>query len=118
MTHNYDRLKEYANELRNNPTHAERKLWYRINRRQILKFRFNRQYIIDSYIVDFFCREAGLVIEIDGGGHFTPEMEAKDKYRDDNLRAKGLHVLRFNNTEVMTNIDGVLNRIYEYLSSL
>lgn len=114
----YLRLRNFAREMRNNPTEAEKKLWSRINRNQILNFKFLRQKIIGNYIVDFYCHAANLVIDVDGGGQYTLHGEKSDAERDKFLKSKGLTVLRFSNTDVHKNIDGVLYLIYEHLSKL
>ncbi len=72
---------------------------------------FRRQAPIGPYIVDFVCHAANLVIELDGGQHFEPEHAARDARRDAYLASKGFRVLRFNNHDVMTNRQGVLETI-------
>ena len=72
---------------------------------------FRRQTPIGPYIVDFVCHAANLVIEIDGGQHFDSKQERRDTRRDAFLAGEGLHVLRFNNHDVMTNRQGVLETI-------
>ena len=97
-----DRLVEYSDELRNSPTPWERHLWY-----DFLRFypvRFNRQKIIGHYIVDFYCRRANLVIELDGGGHFTPDKIEYDRERTQYLQSLKLKVLRFTNWDINHNI--------------
>ncbi len=105
-------LKERARDLRNNPTEAEKKLWHKINRRQIRGYKFRRQLNIDDkYIVDFVCLEKRLVIELDGGQHTA----AIDKDRTTYLNNLGFEILRFWNNDVFENIDGVLTVIKEKL---
>jgi very-short-patch-repair endonuclease len=108
-------LKEFARELRKNMTDAERLIWSKLRRRQIEGCQFYRQKILGNCIVDFFCPAAKLVIEIDGGQHFFPEQVKKDTVRDGYLASLGLTVLRFADTEVLKNIDGVLERILQYM---
>jgi very-short-patch-repair endonuclease len=94
-----------AKHLRKNMTPWERKLWY-----LFLKdypTRFQRQKCIENYIVDFYCFQAKLVIELDGGGHYDPEAEQYDKYRTRILEEQGLKVLRFCNTDIDKNFYGV-----------
>ena len=105
------KLKERARELRKNMTDAERKLWTSIRRKQLNNFQFLRQRPIGNFIVDFYCPEANLVIEVDGGQHFTEEGQESDQSRDAFLKGLGLHVLRFNNHEVLKNIEGVVGDI-------
>jgi very-short-patch-repair endonuclease len=112
----YDgKLNQRARELRKNMTDAERLLWSKIRRHQLLGVPFSRQKIIGPYIVDFFCPRAKLVIEVDGSQHYSGEVKKKDKIRDDYLESQGLTVLRFNDNEVLTNIEGVVDRILENL---
>jgi len=107
--------KHLARQNRKNPTDAEKLFWSKVRRKQIKGYQFYRQKPIGGYIVDFYCPSAKLVVEIDGGGHFTPEVEIADQNRSFYLKNVGLEVLRFNNTEVMTNIDGVVERLYDVL---
>ena len=94
-----------AKMLRKNPTPWERKLWFKFLRSYSI--RFQRQKAIDEYIVDFYCAKAGLIIELDGGGHYKPEQAGKDKIRSEKLMAMGLTVLRFTNTDIDRNFNGV-----------
>jgi len=110
-------LKEPARRLRKNMTNAERKLWSKIRIKQVKGYQFLRQRPIGSYIVDFYCPEAKLVIEVDGGQHFTREGQESDRSRDIYLRSLGLRVLRFNNHDVMKNIQSVVDEIFEAVSS-
>jgi very-short-patch-repair endonuclease len=114
MNYNPD-LKEFANSLRNNMTDAEKKLWRYLKSENIKGKRFYRQKILNNYIVDFYCASSKLVIELDGGQHYKQESKQKDSKRDDYLRSVGLKVLRFSDLDVLKNMDGVLQRIYEIL---
>ena len=80
-------------------------------------YQFYRQKIIGNYIVDFYCHGAKLVIELDGGQHYTEERLKRDKIRDDYLRDHGLSVLRFSDREVFENLTRVVERIYENLQN-
>ena len=104
-------LKKPARRLRSNMTDAEQKLWYRIRRKQILGVQFYRQKPLLNYIVDFYCASAGLVIELGGGQHFEPEHQNKDTARDKALAEMGLYVLRFDNLQVLKELDSVVARI-------
>ena len=94
-----------AKELRKNMTKAERKLWYDYLRN--FKYRVLRQRPIDNFIVDFYCPELKLVIEIDGETHFAEESKQYDEERTKVLEGYGLRVIRFLNTEVLKNLEGV-----------
>lgn len=105
------KLKEYSRDLRNNMTDAERQLWSKLRRKQLKGLQFYRQRIIGNYIVDFYCPKAKMIIEVDGGQHYSEEGKEKDRRRDDSMGSKGLKVLRFSDREVLKNIDGVVERI-------
>jgi very-short-patch-repair endonuclease len=96
-------------------TDAETRLWSKLRLRQLNGFQFYRQRIINNYIVDFYAPRAKLVIEVDGGQHYSKEGAAKDKERDNYLSGKGLMILRYSDTEVLTNIEGVVDDILRHL---
>ena len=98
-----------AKELRKNMTPWERKLWYEYLR--TYPIRFQRQKAIGNYIVDFYCAKARLVIELDGGGHFTPEQVEKDQIRTKELEKMNLTVVRICNLDVDKNFRGVCEYI-------
>ena len=108
-------LKERSRQLRNNMTEAERLLWERIRTKQLGGHQFYRQRIIGSYIADFYCHKARLVIEVDGSQHQTPEGIEADEQRDDSMRSFGITVLRFTNVDVLQNIEEVVETIAERL---
>ena len=115
---NYNKtLKSLARELRKNMTDAERLLWSKVRRKQVREYQFYRQRIIGNYIVNFYCPKARLIIGIDGGQHYSGEGVELDKLRDRHLANLGLRVLRLSNMDVLQNIDGVLEYIYDYLKS-
>ena len=109
-------MKEYNKEniplakaLRKNMTPWERKLWYEFLRDYPL--RFQRQKAIGNYIVDFYCAKMGLVIELDGGGHYTEEQAEKDALRTKDLESMKLTVIRICNLDVDRNFHGVCEYI-------
>jgi len=102
--------KELSKHLRKNMTDAENMLWLKLRRK--LKGRpFYRQKIIGKYIVDFYCPKANLVIELDGGQHYSESGKAKDRARDDALTEMGIRVLRFSDRDAFENIGGVMEEI-------
>jgi very-short-patch-repair endonuclease len=105
-------LKSFSQQLRKNMTDAEHLVWSRIRGKQLKGFQFYRQKIIGDYIVDFYCPKARLVIELDGGQHYSEEGKEKDKIRDRYLADNGLQVLRFSDRDVLTHIEGVLEKIW------
>ena len=112
----YDLLKTYAEENRKNPTEAESVLWEALKSKGI-GAKFRRQHIIADFIVDFFCNEANLVIELDGGYHNMPAQMKSDVERTAALKAMGYTELRFKNEEVISNIDTVLKTIKTFTKS-
>ncbi len=104
----------YARGLRRRQTEAEKALWMRLRGKQFEGLKFRRQQPIGAYIVDFVSFQKKLVIEVDGGHHCEMEVRAKDGERSEWLREKGYHVLRFWDNEVLTNMEGVLERIREF----
>lgn len=92
-------------------TDAEQKLWYRLRRKQINGWQFYRQKPLGQYIVDFYSPEARLVVELDGSQHFEPEHQAADQQLDGYLVGLGLRVLRFDNRQVLLEMDAVLEVI-------
>ena len=98
-----------ARELRKNATDCERLLWQHLRAHRLQDLKFKRQQPLGLYIVDFVCFEVRLIVEADGGHH--AEQVEYDKLRDDCLRSQGFTVLRFWNNEILTNIEGVLERI-------
>jgi very-short-patch-repair endonuclease len=101
-----DQLKKYASELRTNATKQENHLWYDFLRNYPI--RFKRQYIIGSYIADFYCANAKLVVELDGGQHYEENgLVLNDLVRSEYFESLGLKVLRFTNTELMKQFESV-----------
>ena len=109
------KLKQLAKELRNNSTLAEIILWKRIKGKQIKGYDFHRQKPIDNYIVDFFCEDLTLAIEIDGASHY--ENEESDKERDNKLNKLGINILRIPDSRVKKNIEGVITEITEWINN-
>ena len=106
-------LKEPARSLRTSMTDAEQVLWHRIRRKQIQNVQFYRQKPLLSFIVDFYCPAAKLVVELDGSQHFETGHQAEDRARDAALARLGLQVLRFDNRQVLLETDAVLAAIDE-----
>jgi len=107
------KLKKYARELRNNSTFTEILMWNYLKKKQLLGYSFQRQRPIDNFIVDFYCKELNLAIEIDGVSHYGNE--AKDKRRDKRLNNFGVTVLHFDDLEVRHNTEGVLEKLEEWI---
>jgi very-short-patch-repair endonuclease len=105
------KLRSRARSLRRDSTDAERLIWNAVRAHRMNGVGFRRQKPIGPYVVDFVCQGAMLVIEIDGGQHFAAQQQEHDARRDAFLASKGFRVLRFNNFDVMTNRNGVLETI-------
>ena len=107
-------LKQPSRDLRNNMTDAEKRLWSKLRAKQILGLQFYRQNPLLNFIVDFYCPAVSLVIECDGSQHYTHEGLEADRVRDEALAQLGLKVVRFDNGQVMGQIDDVLEVVYQY----
>jgi very-short-patch-repair endonuclease len=105
------RLRSNARALRKNSTDAECILWSELRGHRLTGASFRRQIPIGSYIADFICHAAKLVIELDGGQHFSDQAEHADAVRSAVIETQGFKVLRFSNHDVMTNRAGVLETI-------
>jgi very-short-patch-repair endonuclease len=105
------RLLEFARSMRREPTPAEKSTWHILRGRQLAGFKFRRQHPLGLYILDFYARGSALVIELDGDSHCSDEGREHDRVRKEYLEALGLCVLRFWNTEVFENPDGVLELV-------
>jgi very-short-patch-repair endonuclease len=114
LPHNTN-LTKHSQNLRRQPTDAERKLWSKLRLKQLDGYQFYRQRVIGNYIVDFCCPALKLVLEVDGSQHYSAKGIAADKIRDNYLQDLGLKVLRFNDYDVLTNISGVVENILEYM---
>ncbi len=105
-------LLKAARALRGNMTDAEQLLWHCLRRKQLDGYRFRRQHPFERYVLDFYCCEAKLAVELDGGQHNEPDARARDNERTVFLEQHGIQVIRFWNNEVLSNIEGVLETIY------
>ena len=90
---------------------AEVLLWMRLKGRQVLRCKFRRQYSVGAYILDFYSPEANLGIELDGGSHFQEGSQEYDQQRQAFIESFGIKILRFLNTDIYQNVDGVLQVI-------
>ncbi len=108
-------LTKNSQNLRKNMTREERHLWYDFLKD--LPVTFHRQKVIGSFIVDFYCASAKIVIEIDGSQHYTDEGIKKDIERDRLLRSLDLKVLRYTNLDINKNFSGVCSDILIHLST-
>jgi very-short-patch-repair endonuclease len=104
-------MRSRARSLRRSSTDVERIIWNALRAHRLNDAGFRRQVPVGPYVVDFLCHEAKLIVELDGGQHFEPHQQERDRRRGVFLARKGYRVLRFNNYDVMTNRTGVLETI-------
>ena len=106
----------YARKLRKDQTNAEQILWKILRNRKFLRYKFRRQYPIPPYIIDFYCHECHLAIEIDGGQHAEESEQERDLVRENFLKEKGITILRYWNFEILQQLESVLESIYQVLA--
>ncbi len=109
------KLKLLARKLRNNSTYAEVLLWNQLKNNKLNGYDFHRQKPILNYILDFFCHELFLAIEVDGITHDSEIQQAKDKARQSEIEALGITFLRFDDMDIKTQMEGVLREILSYV---
>jgi very-short-patch-repair endonuclease len=107
--------KEKRRQLRNSMTEEEVILWSRLKSRQIGGFKFRRQYGVGPFVVDFYCPEKKLALEVDGGGHFEDESIIKDRKRQKAIEQFGIRFVRISNLDIRKNLQGVLISIEDNL---
>ena len=109
-------LKQRRQELRRNQTEAEKTLWAHLRYKQFFGMRFFRQYSIGTYILDFYCPQLRLAIELDGGQHTEDNTREYDTARSDYLKGQGIEVIRFWNHEVLLDTGSVLIKLSEKIT--
>jgi very-short-patch-repair endonuclease len=118
MTFSRDKeLEEKARVLRNNMTLAEILLWSRLRMRQLDGYKFRRQQTIFDYVVDFYCHELKLIIEVDGEVHSLSEQAEKDKNRDKILKLNGYNIFRLSNYEIEADLNASVTKIMSFIST-
>lgn len=108
-------LKDRRRELRRNQTDAEKALWARVRNKQFCGLKFFRQYSMGAYVLDFYCPEKKLAVELDGGQHNLAEGKEYDAERTAYLNAHGIEVVRFWNNEVLYEMEGALESLIQRL---
>lgn len=111
-------LLEFAKSMRHTATDAENLMWQILRAKHFMDLKFRRQHVIKPYIVDFYCHEIGLVIELDGGQHGTEDAIEYDAERTKFLEALGLTVVRYWNHDVLSRTDVVLGDLWQVCSDL
>jgi very-short-patch-repair endonuclease len=109
------KLKELARDLRNNSTKAEVILWLKLKGKYMHGYDFHRQKPIDNYILDFFCHELMLGIEVDGYSHEFLEVYNKDTIKENRMNELGISVLRFTDEQVLKDMENVLRAVEFYI---
>ena len=109
-------LKAKARELRKHSTLSEILLWCEIKNRQLLDYQFHRQVPMLDYIVDFYCHELALVIEVDGESHYHDDAPERDAIRQKRIEQYGVTFLRFDDKDVKQNMSFVLDSIQQWVS--
>jgi len=109
---------EKAKEFRKKMTDVESLLWESLRNNQFLGLKFRRQHPISRFVVDFYCHKYKLVIELDGNIHDLPDARINDKNREDELKAIGLNIIRFRNTEITENLKASLEKIKETVEQI
>jgi len=99
--------RDFARELREKSTDAEKRLWRLLRDRCFSEFKFRRQYACGGYFLDFYCATTKFAVELDGGGHGFPDQRAKDEKRNAFLAAKGIRVLRFWNHQLRGELESI-----------
>lgn len=107
---------KFCRKLRKNQTDAENKLWKILRNRQLLGVKFRRQYSAGKYIIDFYSPEYKIGIEADGGQHYESKGRQKDAIRTNELNKLGIKIIRFSDTDILKNIEGVYEVIYRTLT--
>lgn len=109
------KLKELARQLRNNMTPGESSLWKYVQGKQMMGYDFDRQRPIDEFIVDFYCKQLMLAIEIDGYSHDSEEAQKRDRQRQTRLESLGVRCLRFTESDAKYQVEGVLEVIQNWV---
>ena len=104
---------EFQRRVRHEPTEPEKRLWSALRNRQVSHAKFRKQTWLCGYLVDFYCAEARLVIEVDGDTH--AHQQVYDEQRTAQLESEGFRVIRFSNDDVMRNLEGLVARVCEVL---
>lgn len=117
QVHNIPELKEFRKELRNKSTAAEELLWKELKSKKLNGYKFRRQHSVGNYILDFYCTEYKLAIELDGFHHFDKYEKDYDDARTEYLNELNIKVIRFKNPDVEKNISWVLEEIVKEINT-
>ena len=109
------KLKQLSRNLRNNSTLSEVLLWNELKARKINGYQFMRQKPIGKYIVDFYCSKLNLAIEVDGDSHGYKNEIVRDQLKDKYLTSLGIHIIRYDDSDVKNNISGVIDNLIDWI---
>jgi len=109
------KLKQLSKNLRNNSTLSEVLLWNELKARKINEYQFMRQKPIGKYIVDFYCSKLNLAIEVDGDSHGYKNEIVRDQLKDKYLTSLGIHIIRYDDSDVKNNISGVIDNLIDWI---
>ena len=119
LKYNKPELLKRRRELRNKSTSAEAVLWDMLKSRQVLGLKFRRQYSVDNYILDFYCPQIRLGIELDGHDHYTPTGDTRDELRSCHLMEHhNIHIVRFENCDIFNRPMDVINHLSKICKEL
>lgn len=116
QTHNSKSQTTFRQKLRHTPTTTEQILWKQINQSQ-LGVKFRRQHGVGKYVLDFYAPQLKLAIELDGDSHFQPGKHERDIERDKQIQSHGITILRFADTQVIQDLESVIQTIQEFIDS-
>jgi very-short-patch-repair endonuclease len=111
-------LKPRRRSLRKEPTGPEKLLWSKIRSRQVRGYKFRRQHSVGNFVIDFYCTELKLAVELDGESHFIPGATKQDNTRQQSIEKFGITFLRFSNTDVVKSLEGVWHTILQTAEKL
>jgi very-short-patch-repair endonuclease len=119
MTKIYNKTnnKEKRRELRKNQTPEELIFWAHVKNRKFHGYKFRRQYSIGNYVVDFYCPELKLVVEIDGGQHYEENRIEHDKFRTKFFNDAGMKVRRYTNLDIKNNLESALDDLLDFCNN-
>ena len=120
MTQNFNKVseKEKRRKLRRDQTFCEKVVWIYLRDRKTLGYKFRRQYSVDHYVIDFYCPELKLAVELDGSIHDEPDQKVYDAYRQKYLEKYGITFCRITNDELMGNANMAFNKIEAAIKNL
>jgi very-short-patch-repair endonuclease len=108
--------RDFARQLRQKSTDAEKRLWSLLRDRKLRGFKFRRQHPVAPYVLDFYCAELSLAVELDGGGHLEPQQRLHDQARTAFLGQRGILVKRVTNYEVLVQTEALMDHLWILLT--